>query len=99
MNIDINTIANQFAPIAQRLKKYGSFLLLIAFLAIYSFLIFKISAFVQSEPSDTAVEEQLKTVQRPKIDKDTLQKIQDLQDQNIQVKALFDSARQNPFSE
>jgi hypothetical protein len=51
------------------------------------------------EPGEDDITQELKSVQRPKVDEDALQKIQDLQDQNVTVKTLFKNTRNNPFKE
>lgn len=99
MNLDLKTIVTKLAPAIGFMQKYGAFAVLISILGLYTFLVFDISRMSSAEPSEDAVEERLKTVQIPKLDETTLKKIKDLQDQNVQVKSLFDQARQNPFSE
>ena len=86
-------------PYIQIARKYlvlGTFLL---FMCVYIALVIRINNLSSKEPSDAQVTSELKTVLRPKVDNDTLNRIQQLQDQNIEVKALFEHARQNPFAE
>ncbi|HSX16898.1 MAG TPA: hypothetical protein VLH86_02245 [Patescibacteria group bacterium] len=91
-----NKIKPIVRPILSRYTIMGVFLL---FMLIYSALVLRINHLSSKEPSDSQVSSELKTIPRPKVDPATLAKIQQLQDQNIQVKALFDQARQNPFAE
>ena len=65
----------------------------------YSFIVLRINLLNRSEPTDDAVSEKLQSVQRPKIEPELLKKIQNLQDQNVEVQSLFKQARDNPFSE
>ncbi len=99
MNLDIKQISAKIMPLIERLRRYAvlGFFVLIAFL--FGFLILRISSYAQTEPSEDAVTEKLTTVQRPKIDQNALLKIQQLEDQNVEVKSLFERARDNPFSE
>src|SRR3990167_6858472 len=98
MKTDLKTITNKFRPFLASLKKYLSFGFVVGFLIIYSFLVLRINLLMRSEPSQTDYDARLKTVQRPKIDNNAVDKIQSLQDQNIQVQVLFKQARDNPFS-
>jgi hypothetical protein len=41
----------------------------------------------------------LNTVQRPQIDERTVDRIQQLEDRNVEIRSLFEQARDNPFSE
>ena len=99
MNIDLKDISKRITPLLAKLQRYATFIFIVGFLFIYVFLVIRINLLNRQEPSDDAVSEKLKTVQRPKIDKDTLTKIQELQDQNVDVQSLFKQARDNPFSE
>ena len=86
-------------PILGYFKKYAVFIFIIGLLFIASFFVLRINQYSKMEPSDDAIEQKLQTVQRPKVDQTVLGKIQQLQDQNVQVKTLFDQARDNPFNE
>lgn len=99
MKFDPKTITAKFQPALQFAKRYIKFIFMIVLLIIFGFFVWRINQFSRIEPSEDAVNERLQTVQRPKIDKAALEKIQDLQSQNIQVQSLFDQARNNPFSE
>lgn len=97
--LDVKDLPAKFAPVLGMIKKYLVFIFIVAFLGIYSFLVFRINTLASTEPSDDAVAEKLKTVQRPRLDQAAVDKIEDLQAQNIQVQTLFEQARQNPFAE
>ncbi len=99
MNIDIKSISAKLISILKVMQRYATFIFIVSFLMVYTFLVLRINLLNQREPSDDAVSEKLQSVQRPKIDKDVISKIQDLQDKNVEVQALFKQARDNPFSE
>lgn len=99
MNLEIKDITAKIGPALQSLKRYFVFAFIILVVGIYAFLVFYINTLAAQEPAEDAVTERLKTVQRPRIDQDTLDKIEQLEDQNIQVQTLFQQARDNPFSE
>jgi len=99
MNIPLDAIKSKTAPILSSLHRYMVLIFILAFLGIYGFLVFRINTLAGGEPSEEAVEERLNTVQRPRVDQNAVDKIEQLQTQNIEVKTLFDQARNNPFSE
>lgn len=99
MNLDIKSILAKITVILLTLRRYATFIFIIAFLFVYTFLVWRINMLSHREPTEEAVTDKLKSVQRPSINKDTLSKIQDLQDQNVEVRSLFKQARDNPFSE
>ncbi len=90
---------SKFNPAIRFLKRYAVFIYVMILLCIFGFFILRINLYSRMEPSDDAVQEKLQAVQRPKVDQSVLDKIQQLQDQNVQVHSLFDQARNNPFSE
>lgn len=101
MNIDINIkqMPTQLAAALSKLKRHFVFIFIITVLGIYGFLIFQINRLSTSEPTQEKISEQLNNVPRPKIDQDSVDKLEQLQDQNVRVQTLFKSARDNPFSE
>lgn len=99
MNLEVKYISAKIIPALQGLKKYLVFIFVITVLLVYGYLVFHINTLASQQPEEDAVTERLKTVQRPKIDEDALNKIEQLEDQNIQVQTLFQQARDNPFVE
>jgi hypothetical protein len=99
MKQQLNDLLIKLAPTIAFIKRYLTFSVVLIFLVIYTFLTFRINVFSRREPGDSDVTTALKAVPRPKVDQATLDKIQQLQDQHVEVKSLFDQARSNPFSE
>jgi hypothetical protein len=99
MKLEVKDIPRKLLPLLRFFKTYAVFGFVLVILCLFGFLVFRINQFNRQEPDEDAVTEKLQTVQRPRIDQDALDKIQQLEDQNIQVKSLFRSARDNPFNE
>lgn len=99
LNLDIKSIRPRLKKLLKLLAKYATFIVIILVLASYGFLVIRIKSLVTNDPNSDAVDQRIKALPRLAIDKNTLTKIQQLQDSNIQVKALFNSARNNPFQE
>ncbi len=99
MKLDFKKLPEKLSPVVAFLKRYAVFISIIVVLGIAAFFVIRINQYSRIEPSDQAVEDKLQTVQRPKVDQSVLNKIQQLQDQNVQVQTLFDQARNNPFNE
>ena len=89
----------RFEPVIETLKKNRTFISILIVLCVFGFIVYRISYFNGAEPTETAIEEQLKTSTRPKIDKALVEKLVNLESDNIQVKSLFNQVRENPFSE
>jgi hypothetical protein len=72
----------------------------IAFIAIvYSFLILKAITLSHAQPSVIAVQKQSTSTTGPQINPSIVIKINQLQNNSVNVNALFNQARQNPFQE
>lgn len=99
MKINFDDILSKFTPVVTMVKRYAGFSVVLGFLFIYSLLVLRINLLMGSEPNDIDYNDRLKTVQRPKIDENILDKIKNLQDQNVSVQTLFKQARDDPFSE
>lgn len=99
MNLEVKDIPAKLTPLLALFKRYLVFIFIITVLFTYAFLVFFINSLASSQPDEDAVTERLQTVSRPKVNEDTLTKIKQLEDQNIQVKTLFNDARDNPFTE
>lgn len=99
MNVDIKTISHQLNSIAQKLGKYLWLIIFVIFVSVYGFLVIRVNSLTAGQPSDDAIAEKLKTVQRPRIDENAAIKMQQLEKQNVNVQTLFNDARQNPFAE
>ena len=92
-------ITTQLKPVINFVSKYKKFLFVLAILGTVLFLVIRINQLTTKEPTEAQISDKLQTVTRPKLDQSVLNRIQQLQDQNVEVKSLFDNARSNPFNE
>ncbi len=96
MKMNTQGIHNSLHKLSQALYRYRVILFIAGLVGCYGFLITRIGAYTQREPSSQVSEQAIK---RLTIDEESIQKIKDLEDQNVEVRALFERARNNPFSE
>lgn len=99
INLDLKDIPAKLLALFNKLKKYTLFICILAVLGIYLFLVWQIRHLATLEPSSTDVTNKLNELNTPKLDQDAVDKILQLEDQNIEVQTLFNEARQNPFQE
>lgn len=101
MNKDINLKSLNLKPLVTKtvksLSRHALFAAVFAVLLSYVIVVLKISSLAQAEPTP----EQLGNIQTliPKIDPTTINQIQSLENNNTQIHALFEQARNNPFQE
>lgn len=99
LNLDLKSIPKQLKHYASGLQRYQVVLFIVAIVGLYGFLVLQISTASQSEPTQSQIDEQLGSIKRLKIDQGSIDKIQQLEDQNVVVQSLFETARDNPFQE
>ena len=99
VKLDIQTIGTKVKAFVGKVTPYSRLLLIVLLIGMYSFLVFRIRTLTSAEPSEEAIAQELKSAQRPKIDKTVVDKITQLQDNSVEVKTLFQTARDNPFHE
>ncbi|HEX8763316.1 MAG TPA: hypothetical protein VF733_06205 [Candidatus Saccharimonadales bacterium] len=75
-------------------------LLFLALLTIlYAFIAWRINTLVNAEPDAAAIEAKMHKTATPTVDKSIVDKIRQLEDNSVDVRTLFNEARQNPFRE
>lgn len=97
--LDISSLKSQLLRALNWFKRYYLVLGVVAVALIYGWLILQINLLNRREPSEADVAAKLQSIKQPKIDQKTVDKIQQLQDNSVEVQALFKSARDNPFQE
>lgn len=99
ISFDVKELPKKLKPVFVFLKKYAVFIFIMVVLLTYSFVVYKVNTLSRTEPSEEAVLEKLQTVKRPKLDQSAVQKLEELEDQNVEVQSIFQQARDNPFTE
>ena len=79
------------------LRRYSVVIFLVVVACLYGFVMFRINTLSSAEPSEEAVDSQVQASHVPHIDPKVVKQLQSLQDHSVNVKALFDEARSNPF--
>ncbi|MBI2588963.1 hypothetical protein HYW35_02035 [Candidatus Saccharibacteria bacterium] len=79
--------------------KHISFTVILLMLLMYLFTVWRVSQLATAEPTSAAENAALNSANIPRIDKNAIKQIEALEKSNIQVHSLFNSARNNPFSE
>ncbi len=98
-NLDLKTLLAKFMSVLHWLKRYRAILFIVGLISMYSVLVLRVNMLSNKEPSDSDVTAKLQSVHPPKLDPAIVTKIQQLQDNSVDVKTLFNQARNNPFQE
>lgn len=99
-----NTAKINLSDISRRTQRYiavvrpYTFVIFLVFAAVlYGFLVLRINELSNSEPTDAAISDQVQTTRLTHIDENVVKKLQSLRDNSVNVEALFNQARNNPF--
>ncbi|MEK7603153.1 MAG: hypothetical protein AAB459_02845 [Patescibacteria group bacterium] len=99
MNFDIKQLYPNVLRKLKPLMRYSLLSVILIFLFVYGLMVFRINQLTSIEPSEDQIAEKLKGATRPKIDQKAVDAMLNLEDRSVEVKAIFNQARQNPFDE
>jgi len=93
MNTD--QLLRQLKPYLRWIVRYRGILFFIALSVVYGYVITRINALNNVAPATP----ETTTANQVHVDPSVVSKIEQLQDNSVSVKSLFDQARDNPFQE
>ncbi len=82
---------------SEKLRRYSLLSFIIFVSLIYGFLLFRINSLSGQQPTEAAINKQIKAAKIPQIDKSVVKQLESLQDNSVNVQTLFNQARSNPF--
>jgi hypothetical protein len=94
----MSDLQNQLQTIQKNILHFRKSLFLLLVVLVYGFVIWRVNVLSTAQPSQSAIASQT-TLPKPHIDETTINKIKQLQDNSVNVQALFNKTRQNPFQE
>ncbi len=98
-NLSLTKLIKSLRESERKAATYKAFLFFLALAALYGFIVWRINVLSSAPPSASDLSNASKGTAQPHIDQTTIDKIQSLKDNNVNVQSLFDQARQNPFQE
>jgi len=99
MKQDIAKLFEKFSTVIVFMKRHNVTLFLVLFLGTYTLLVVQINRYMNADPSQAQISEQIKKTGKLSIDQESIDRILELEERNIEVKTLFIQARDNPFNE
>lgn len=99
MNIEVKDLPNRLLAAFQKAVRFMPFMFALIILGLYSFLILHVNQLMQVEVRDEDVEEIIRETAGLEIDRQAIEAIERLEDQNVEIEAIFQEARDNPFAE
>lgn len=99
MNFEVKDIPKKIKPLIAKVKEYAGFIAVVGILLAFSFIVLQIRNYATKSPDDDAVTEKLAELSTSRINQEDIDTIENLQSTNVDVRALFKEARDNPFQE
>ena len=98
-NLNLKTLLPRLKDLQKRLAGHALFIVVIVTLLAYVFVVFKINGLATAEPSTDQESANVASGKVPTIDRNAIQQVQALEQNNTSVHTLFQNARNNPFQE
>jgi hypothetical protein len=97
-DLSLKALPAQLVQLSQTLRRYSIILFVLFIAAVYGFISYKIFT-LSNPPTDTSDVTTQVTTLTPRIDEQTVEQLESLKDNSVNVRALFDKARKNPFAD
>lgn len=81
----------------RKARRYSVMIFVACVLVVYGALLFRIHSLNATQPTADQINSQVKAARVPHIDQTVVRQLQSLEDNSVNVQALFDQARSNPF--
>jgi Tfp pilus assembly protein PilO len=90
-------LSMQVKKVGQVVGKFKLLLVMLAFLVSLSYMLLQIRTLSDVKPTDEQETEATASIKKVRIKKEDITRIEALKDTNVEVKAIFDENRTNPF--
>lgn len=97
INLDLKTVGPALGKLFKRLGAYSALIFFLFVAALYGYIMWRINVYSNAPANQSEVS--AKVAAQPHIDPTVVQKMQDLQNNSVNVQSLFNQARENPFQE
>lgn len=78
-------------------SRYASILFFLLIAGVYGFVILRINTLSNIQPSQSDIDAQTTSTPIPRVDPKVAEQLESLEDNSVNVQALFNQARNNPF--
>lgn len=83
--------------IFESLQKYSTTIFICLIAVVYGFIFFQISSLNNRQPNQDQIDKFVRSSHSPRVDKKVIKQLESLKDNSVNVQALFDQSRENPF--
>lgn len=97
IKLDKQSLTEAGVKAVSLVSRYAVVLFFVLVAGVYGFVILQINLLSSAQPSQSDIDAQVTTTPVPRIDPKVAGQLEQLKDNSVNVQALFDQARQNPF--
>jgi hypothetical protein len=97
INAQLRKLTDKLMVILGKFRRYSLIVFVVFVGCIYGFLLLRTHTLNDAQPSTDAVTSQVKAARLPHIDQSVVNQLKTLRDNSVNVQALFDQGRNNPF--
>ena len=97
--VETNQLNDIATKVVGLLRTYSVFLFILIALGLVGYQVFTIRTLANTEPSESAIAEKSGAEKSIRIDQSAVERIQQLQQQSVDVRTLLNQGRNNPFQE
>ncbi|MDL2341716.1 MAG: hypothetical protein QFB87_01390 [Patescibacteria group bacterium] len=92
-------VSNSVNETVSVLVRYKLIIFVLLVAGVYGYIVLTISSLANAQPTADQISAESRPIKSTKIDKQVILQLQQLQDNSVSVKTLFNEARDNPFQE
>lgn len=90
-------ISSKIVPAISALKRYRVIIFILFIATIYGFILLRVATITNQQPTEEQINSQMSSFKVPHLDKSIIKQLHSLEDNSVDVQALFNKARDNPF--
>jgi len=95
--MNLENIISKLQPLKSFVTRYAVIIFIVTAASVFGFMTLQISRYSNAEPTSDQIEEKKNSLRQVKLNDEAVQKIEELEDQNINIESLFNNGRANPF--
>lgn len=98
LKFDLKSLPQQLGSVASKSARYAPVIIFVLIASVYGFVLMRITMLANAQPTGADVSSEISQL-TPHIDKNAAAQLENLEDNSVNVKSLFEEARNNPFGE
>ena len=98
IHFDFKSLPQLAMEYVSKLARYAPIMFFVLIALVYGFVLVRITMLANAQPTTVDISSEVAQL-TPHIDKNAVQQLQSLEDNSVNVRTLFENARNNPFGE